>query len=44
MIASGQIPPEAREWYASAYLGGLEKPGGGIRPVAAGEILRRCVG
>ena len=44
-VAAGRVPPCAHRWYGAAYLGGLEKPGGvGLRPVAAGEVLRRGVG
>ena len=43
LLARGEAPS-----FLAAYLGGasllaLEKPNGGIRPIAIGEVLRRLV-
>ena len=40
-IAQGAVPPEVRPYFFGAQLAALEKKGGGVRPIAAGETLRR---
>ena len=44
MLANGALPGKNRMWFGAAFLGGLAKPDGGVRPIAAGEVLRRWVG
>ena len=46
LVAQGQLPEEIECFYAAASLGGLFKDADreGIRPIAAGENLRRLVG
>jgi hypothetical protein len=41
---AGQIPPAHSKFWCGANLTPLEKPDGGVRPVAVGETLRRLVG
>jgi hypothetical protein len=41
---SGQLPSSLHAWLASARLIPLTKKGGGVRPIAIGETLRRLVG
>jgi hypothetical protein len=41
MIAMGSIPEEARPFFFGARLVALLKSEGGLRPVAAGDVLRR---
>jgi hypothetical protein len=43
-LARGDAPPELAPYLAGASLFALEKKGGGLRPIAVGEILRRLVG
>jgi len=38
---TGELPSWSGPWLASAKLVPLRKPGGGLRPVAVGETLRR---
>ena len=42
-LADGLVPGEAAEFIAGANLIALLKPGGGVRPIAVGEVLRRIV-
>ena len=44
LLASGLAPPEVQPFLAGAYLIGLSKKGGGIRPIAIGDIYRRLTG
>ena len=43
-IMKGQVPAEVRDWLYGARLIALEKNGGGIRPIACGDIMRRIAG
>ena len=42
-LARGEAPEFLSQYLAGASLMALEKPGGGIRPIAIGEVLRRLV-
>ena len=42
-LAAGNVPPAWMEMLASAPLYALAKKGGGVRPIAVGETLRRIV-
>ena len=42
-MARGGVPEQLAEYLAGASLLALEKPGGGVRPIAIGEVLRRLV-
>eukprot|EP00759_Apiculatamorpha_spiralis_P040690 PhF_6_TR39552/c0_g1_i2/m.58646 len=44
LARQGRIPEEARNLFAGASLTGIFKKDGGIRPIAAGETLRRLIG
>ena len=44
LLASGLAPPEVQPFLAGAYLIGLSKKDGGIRPIAIGDIYRRLTG
>ena len=44
VLARGDAPPELAPFLGGASLFALEKKGGGVRPIAVGEILRRLVG
>lgn len=41
LLLSGNVPKEIRPLIAGANLCAFNKPGGGIRPIAVGETLRR---
>jgi len=43
-LASGFALPEVQPFLAGAYLIGLSKKDGGIRPIAIGDIYRRLTG
>jgi hypothetical protein len=43
MAVNGLLPSNLSPFLAGAKLIPLEKPGGGIRPIAVGEVLRRLV-
>ena len=43
LLARGGAPEFLSQYLAGASLMALEKPGGGIRPIAIGEVLRRLV-
>ena len=43
LLAKGEAPALLAHHLAGASLMGMEKPGGGIRPIAVGEVLRRLV-
>ena len=43
LLAKGEAPEPIAQYLAGASLLGMEKPGGGIRPIAVGEVLRRLV-
>ena len=43
LLARGDAPGPLAQYLAGASLMALEKPGGGIRPIAIGEVLRRLV-
>ena len=43
LLARGDVPKLLAQHLAGASLMALEKPGGGIRPIAIGEVLRRLV-
>ena len=43
LLAKGEVPAPLAQYLDGASLMGMEKPGGGIRPIAVGEILRRLV-
>ena len=43
LLAKGDAPVHLSQHLAGATLMALEKPGGGIRPIAIGEVLRRLV-
>ena len=43
LLARGDAPEQLAQYLAGATLMALEKPGGGIRPIAIGEVLRRLV-
>ncbi len=44
VLARGDAPTELAPYLGGATLFALEKKGGGLRPIAIGEILRRLVG
>ena len=44
LLASGAAPASIAPYFAGASLMAIEKKGGGLRPIAIGEILRRLVG
>lgn len=44
LLAKGHAPAAVAEYFAGASLVALPKKGGGLRPVAVGETLRRLVG
>ena len=44
MAMVGKIPQPVRPFFYGARLVGLAKKGGGLRPVAAGDVLRRVAG
>ena len=43
ILARGDAPENISQYLAGATLMALEKPGGGIRPIAIGEVIRRLV-
>ncbi|KAK3263500.1 hypothetical protein CYMTET_27695, partial [Cymbomonas tetramitiformis] len=43
-IVSNRVPGEILAWLMEARLVALLKPGGGVRPIACGEVLRRMTG
>ena len=43
VLQRGHAPPSIRPAFAGAALSALEKKGGGTRPIAAGESLRRVI-
>ena len=43
LILSGEVPTSVAPYLCGARLHGANKKDGGIRPLAAGEILRRLV-
>ena len=43
MLLSGRADRHLAPWLVGAPLTGLLKPGGGLRPIAVGEVLRRLV-
>ena len=43
LLARGDAPESFAQHLAGASLMALEKPGGGVRPIAIGEVLRRLV-
>ena len=43
LLARGDAPKPMAQYLAGASLMALEKPGGGLRPIAIGEVLRRLV-
>ena len=43
LLAKGDAPAPLAQHLAGASLMGIGKPGGGIRPIAIGEVLRRLV-
>ena len=43
-LASGLVPQEVQPFLAGAYLIGLSKKDGGIRPIAIGDVYRRLPG
>ena len=43
LLARGDVPEQLSQYLAGASLLALEKPGGGVRPIAIGEVLRRLV-
>ena len=43
-MAGGHVPQQIRHLFASASLFGVPKRDGGLRPVAAGSLLRRVTG
>ncbi|CEM34278.1 unnamed protein product [Vitrella brassicaformis CCMP3155] len=42
-MLDGDLPPLVTRLLAAARLFALEKPGGGVRPIAIGDVLRRWV-
>ena len=42
LVANGLVPKGARPYIFSAHLSAFTKKAGGIRPIAAGEVLRRA--
>ena len=40
-LLGGEVPEEVRPWISCAQLAALPKPGGGLRPIAVGETIRR---
>ena len=40
-MASGKVPPDIQPYLAGAFLVGIGKKDGGIRPIAIGDIYRR---
>ena len=43
LLARGDAPDHLAQHLAGASLLALQKPGGGVRPIAIGEVLRRLV-
>ena len=43
-LASGLVPKDVQPFLAGAYLIGLSKKDGGIRPIAIGDLYRRLTG
>ena len=43
-LTTEDVPQEIMQVVAAAKLIALKKPGGGVRPIAVGEVLRRLVG
>jgi len=43
-LSSGLVPSEVQPFLAGAYLIGLSKKDGGIRPIAIGDVYRRLTG
>jgi len=43
-LASGLVPKDVQPFLAGAYLIGLSKKDGGIRPIAIGDVYRRLTG
>jgi hypothetical protein len=43
-MAAGSVAPDVRPYFFGAKSIALEKKGGGIRPIASGEVLRRLAG
>ena len=43
LLARGEAPSNLAAYLGGASLMALEKPGGGVRPIAIGEVLRRLV-
>ena len=43
LLAAGRAPEEVAPWLGGAPLYPLKKKGGGVRPIAVGEVLRRLV-
>ena len=43
LLARGDAPKPLAHYLAGATLLALEKPGGGVRPIAIGEVIRRLV-
>ena len=43
-LASGSVPSEVQPFLAGAYLVGLSKKYGRIRPIAIGDVYRRLTG
>eukprot|EP00171_Calliarthron_tuberculosum_P018864 IDg18864t1 len=43
-LAAGEAPPGIAQWVAAAPVIPLKKRGGGVRPIAIGETVRRLVG
>ena len=44
LLAAGRIPPTARAFFFGARLIALGKKGGGVRPIASGDVFRRILG
>ena len=43
-LSSGLVPAKIQPFLAGAYLIGLSKKDGGIRPIAIGDVYRRLTG
>jgi hypothetical protein len=43
-IINGSLPEEARQYLLASRLVGLNKPTGGLRPIAVGELFYRLAG
>ena len=43
LLARGDAPEFIAQYLAGASLMALQKPEGGVRPIAVGEVLRRLV-